>query len=275
MNNLSSDQESSNKAMHPAFAREKFLLAQKHFSLQQKYYVRDENDNAILFVERPSHLLRNLGALLLAVFAGVLSSLAIVGIGAFISQQLERGTVAAQVIGVLVVAFALLALAGVAFVVLVKMSKKRHVTIYDNDKLTTELLKIFQDKKVEFLTATFTVAFPDGQVLALFQKNYLWNLFRKRWYCTTPDGKPLFTAMEDSVLKSILRRLLGPLFGILRTNFVFLKGDGAFDESLGQFNRKFTLRDKYVLDMTEDRRMFIDRRLAVAMAVMLDTGERR
>ncbi|MDH5639457.1 MAG: hypothetical protein OEZ04_13305, partial [Nitrospinota bacterium] len=92
---------------------------------------------------------------------------------------------------------------------------------------------------------------------------------------TTPNGAPLFTAIEDSGLKSILRRLLGPLFGLLRTNFLFLKGDGAFNECLGEFNRKLSLTDKYVLDLTADRKKEIDRRLAVAMAVMLDTGERR
>jgi hypothetical protein len=44
---------------------------------------------------------------------------------------------------------------------------------------------------------------------------------------------------------------------------------------IGEFNRKFSLFDKYVLDMSADRSLELDRRMAVALAVMLDTGERR
>ncbi|WP_279384179.1 hypothetical protein [Geotalea toluenoxydans] len=41
------------------------------------------------------------------------------------------------------------------------------------------------------------------------------------------------------------------------------------------FNRSFTILDRYVLDMTQDNGQRIDRRLALAMGVLLDTGERR
>jgi hypothetical protein len=44
---------------------------------------------------------------------------------------------------------------------------------------------------------------------------------------------------------------------------------------LGEFNRKFTLLDRYVLDLSRDRSNYLDRRIAIALGVMLDTGERR
>jgi hypothetical protein len=44
---------------------------------------------------------------------------------------------------------------------------------------------------------------------------------------------------------------------------------------VGEFNRKFTLLDRYVLDLSRDEERALDRRVAVAMGVMLDTGERR
>jgi hypothetical protein len=65
------------------------------------------------------------------------------------------------------------------------------------------------------------------------------------------------------------------MFGLLRTNFIILAGDGSDRRELGQFNRKFTLFDSYVLNMSTDPEQTIDRRLAVAIGVMLDTGERR
>jgi len=76
---------------------------------------------------------------------------------------------------------------------------------------------------------------------------------------------------EDSIVLSLLRRLI--FFGMLRTNFVFLQF--GTEQNLGEFRRRFTILDRYVLDLSHDRIGLIDRRLAVATAVMLDTAERR
>jgi hypothetical protein len=46
-------------------------------------------------------------------------------------------------------------------------------------------------------------------------------------------------------------------------------------EVFGEFNRKFTLLDRYVLDLSLDPDRTFDRRFALALGVMLDTGERR
>ena len=88
-----------------------------------------------------------------------------------------------------------------------------------------------------------------------------------------PDGTTLYLAKEDSVILSLLRRLIGPLMGILRTNFIIVRGDS--EDVVGEFNRKFTILDRYVLDLKADRNRLFDRRVALALGVMLDTGERR
>ncbi len=88
-----------------------------------------------------------------------------------------------------------------------------------------------------------------------------------------PDGTVLYMAKEDSIILSLLRRLVGPLLGFLRTNFIICRGDS--DEVIGEFNRKFTILDRYVLDLKADRTRSLDRRVGLALGVMLDTGERR
>jgi hypothetical protein len=65
------------------------------------------------------------------------------------------------------------------------------------------------------------------------------------------------------------------MFGLLRTNFVIVSGANASGQVLGEFNRKFTLFDRYVLDLSPDATRSLDRRVALALGVMLDTGERR
>ena len=240
----------------------KFLVAQKHMSISQKYTVWDEHDNAVLYVERPSHVMKSLMAILGAVVAGGLAW------GAFgtASAYVPKGPAQDGLI-------VLTVLAGLAamLMALVRFMPKRHISFFSDEARTDKLFEVLQDKNFELLTATYTMIDTAGQTLVKFRKNYLSNIFRKRWHCTDPGGRMLFVALEDSVLKSILRRLFGPLFGLLRTNFHFMTGE----RKLGEFNRKMTLLDKYVLDLSDDRMNALDRRIAIAMGVMLDTAERR
>src|SRR2546430_1415276 len=155
----------------------------------------------------------------------------------------------------------------------IALSVKRHVTFYRDQSKREKLLDILQDKKFQPITMTYTVRDARGRKLAKLGKNWLFNAVRKRWYVWGPDGRVLFLAKEDSIILSLLRRFLGPLFGVLRTNFIFLPA--GTDDVIGEFKRKFTILDRYVLDMTADPQRLMDRRLAIALGVMLDTGERR
>ena len=54
-------------------------------------------------------------------------------------------------------------------------------------------------------------------------------------------------------------------------NFEILAGDQA----IGRMDRKFQLRDRYVLDLSGDPEKKLDRRLAIALAIGLDTLQNR
>lgn len=251
--------------INPAFNRDKFLLRQKLLSIGEKYYVWDEQGQVILFMERPAHLAQNL----IAVFAALGA-----GFGVFILAMFLVSIVPSNS-GVAAFLFLIGLIGAIAafFIVFIRLMVKRNLTIYSDDTKKESLLQVYQDKKVEFLVATYTVKDATGELLARFRKNYLYDIFRKQWNCYNPDGSMLCMAKEDSILFSILRRLFGPFFGVLRTNFIIVSPNT--ERLLGEFNRKFTLLDRYVLDMTADSDRLIDRRIAVALGVMLDTGERR
>jgi len=248
----------------PAFDRDTFLLRQQLLKISEKYDVGDEQGNKLIFVERPAHLLRNLGALLAgaAILFGGMAGLAALPSSAAGSAA----TAWLVVIGMLII------LVG-AFAAGIAISAKRHVTFYRDESKRERLLDILQDKKFQPITMTYTVRDARGRPLARLGKNWLFNMIRKRWYVWAPDGRVLFLAKEDSVILSLLRRFLGPLFGLLRTNFIFLPA--GTEDVIGEFKRKFTILDRYVLDMTADPQRLMDRRIAVALGVMLDTGERR
>ncbi len=248
----------------PAFARDVFLLRQQVLKISEKYDVCDEQGNKVVFVERPAHLLQGLGAILAGIVAAIL-----VGGGFAALADFAKGTAFETVFVILafVGGFAALVVVGVG------LSAKRHVTLYRDQSKRERLLEILQDKKWQPITATYTVRDPAGHTIALFWKNYLYSLLRKRWYVKAPDGTVLYLAKEDSVILSLLRRVIGPLFGVLRTNFIIVRPES--EEVVGEFNRKFTILDRYALDLKADARRTFDRRVALALGVMLDTGERR
>jgi len=247
-----------------AFNRDIFLLRQKHLSINQKYQVSDEQGNAILFVERPTYFFRTLFALGVAWI--VMMGVYLMGM-ALAAASVQQGSVGGLTLVVILAA-------PVSFVVVaMALSKKRHVTFYRDESRTQKMFDVLQDKKVQFPMRTYTVRDASGRPLASFKKNYLYNIFRKRWEMRAPNGSVMCVAKEDSIILSLLRRVIGPLWGLLRTNFIITRGES--DTVMGEFKRKFTILDRYVLDLTADRRRDLDRRLGLALGVMLDTGERR
>jgi uncharacterized protein YxjI len=243
-----------------AFDRDVFLLRQRVFTIASKYEVWAEDGTPILYVERPTYPTRTLLAYLVA----VMTTLTIMG---WSTGSLTReGSGLIILLSVPVAAFLFLMIS-------MSLRPRRHVTIYRDESRRETLLRVIQDQRVAFLTRTYTVVTSTGETLAVLRKTYLHNIVRKRWYVTAPGGAPLAMAIEDSIVLSLLRRIIGPLLGFLRTNFVLVRGQDA--EIFGEFNRKFTLLDRYVLDLSADSARTFDRRVAVALGVMLDTGERR
>lgn len=254
-----------------AFNHDKFLLRQKLMTIGSKYVVWDERQQPILFIERPLYFWRNLLAAFSAAICFLVSAPLAVVVGLGIGQVLHQ-----DVVGVVSAIVFLIAAVALTFAVGIILSPKRHIDFYADESRTELLLKILQDKKFHVIVATYTVLTPAGELLGRMRKNYLYNVFRKKWDVFGAGGERIAVAREDSLILSLLRRFLGPFFGILRTNFVILTpGEDGQERVRGEFNRKFTLFDRYVLDVSRDRPRTIDRRLAVALGVLLDTGEHR
>ena len=244
----------------PSFDRDVFLLRERVLSISSKYEVWAEDGTPIAYVERPTYPVRTL----LAYAAGAIAAFIVLGWVASASSNASVNALAA-LFG--------WALALAAFMV-VSMSARplRHVTVYRDDSRREILLRVLQNQRVAVLVRTYTVTTGAGTTLARLGKSHLHNIVRKRWTIADPEGRLQALAIEESIVLSILRRVLGSLFGVLRTNFLFVRPDGGV---LGEFNRKFTVLDRYMLDLTADEDRALDRRIALATGIMLDTGERR
>ena len=250
----------------PAFDRDKFLMRQKVMSINEKYFVYDEAGAPLIFIERPRHLLRNLGAALLGFIAGIIAMVVFGGASTALGETTTAGT--------LLAILSPMAFFATFLVVAMGLSKKRHISFHRGDAATGEkLMECKQEKKFEIITSTYTLRDAKGRALAMFRKNFLYNIFRRRWQVKSIGGTTIALAKEDSIIKSLLRRVLGPMMGLLRTNYVIMHPNGT--PQYGAFNRTFTILDRYVLDLGLDRERKLDRRVALALGVLLDTGERR
>lgn len=243
------------------FAHDRFLLRQRHLAWNEQYDVRDAQDIPLLTVDRPARLMTSM---LVAVVAG-LGFLVVAAV--FVTLGLSMG----EDYVIAIVMSGMMAATAVAILIARLLAGRRDVSVRSADG-TQVLVAVRQDRGFQPVIATFTIEDGDGRILARLRKNYLGNLLRRTWQCRDDAGEPICTVVEDHVVLALIRRLLGPLFGLLRRNYVFIGPDGRV---LGRFNRRFTLLDRYVLDLTPDLDADIDRRVAVALGIMLDSGERR
>jgi hypothetical protein len=265
------DSEDGAGKLHPTLDRDRFLLRQKVIAISEKYVVWDDEERPILYIERPAHFWRNvLGALAVACFL-IIS----IGLSIFIGSVLAR-SVQPEWIAVVVSVILILATLVAAVVLTIKLSPKRHISFFTDESKERLILQVLQDKKFQPIVATYTVLTPEGDVVGRMKKNYLFNFFRRKWDVYDPTGALVLIAREDSLLLSLLRRFLGPMLGLLRANFILVVPRAGLGEiTRGEFNRNLTLFDRYVLDLSRDRPRMIDRRLAIALGVLLDTGESR
>lgn len=249
------------------FERDKFLVKQKRVAISAQYYIADDSGKDIAFAHRPLALVQMMLLIFVVVIWVFIALLAgIVVADAVLGRAADQNAITGVSVGFVLIGAGIL-------VIFRFMAPKRHVTFYRSQQMTERLMTVRQDFRFAITRADYSVLDKEGQTLAVLRKNYLYNVIRKRWYISDGAGRPLCIAIEDSILLSILRRYAGSLLGLLRTNFVIMTPD--FQTVLGEFNRKLTLFDKYVLDLTSDPDRTLDRRVALALGVMLDTGESR
>jgi uncharacterized protein YxjI len=253
------------EGLDPAFALDRYLFQQRMLTVSEKYEIQDEEGSPVLFVERPAHALRNGLALIAGLLAGLLAGGLVFGLAMAVLPDEPPPAVVAVVVTLAVVA-GFLALAFTASF----LEEKRHIGFYRDDTKAERLLEVQQDQKLAWFTPTFTVTDEGGRPIAHVHKNLIADILRKKWVVRRPDGGVILVAKEDSVLRAILRRFVSKLFLL---NFILCRGET--DDVIGKFDRKFTIRDRYVLDLTPDRARILDRRIALAIGVLLDTGERR
>jgi hypothetical protein len=163
----------------------------------------------------------------------------------------------------------------VAYVRQKRMALKEDIGFYADEDEAQELFRIKARQIIE-VGGRYDVTAAGGERIGVLEKVFGKSLLRSTWRILDASEQEVATVHERSYPMAILRRAIdfvpdvGGLIPI-PYNFDFLV-DGAV---VGRMDRKFQLRDRYVLDLTGDAERRIDRRLGIALAIGLDTLQNR
>jgi uncharacterized protein YxjI len=163
----------------------------------------------------------------------------------------------------------------VAFVRQRKLAIKEDIRFYGDEGETQELFRISARQWLDTGGSRYDVVAADGARIGVLHHLFK-SILRTTWSVQDGDERELAIARERSQIGAVARRLIDFVpdvggFIPIPYNFDVLAGE----EVIGRIDRKFQLRDRYVLDLTGDPEKRIDRRLAIALAVGLDTLQNR
>jgi hypothetical protein len=163
----------------------------------------------------------------------------------------------------------------IAYVRQRKLAMKEDIRFFADEGETREVFRIAARTWLDTGGSRYDVVAADGEKIGVLHHTFK-SILRTTWSIQDPNEQELAIARERSQATAVLRRLIdfvpdvGGLIPI-PYNFDILAGE----QVIGKMDRKFQLRDRYVLDLSADTGKVLDRRLAIALAIGLDTLQNR
>jgi hypothetical protein len=166
--------------------------------------------------------------------------------------------------------------APIAYVRQKKLKIKEEIRFFADEGETQELFHIKARTWLDTGGSKYDVVDAQEGQIGLLEHLFKQSLFRSTWRISNAADEEVATAQERSLPLAVLRRVIDfvPDYGGLIPipyNFDILRGS----QPIGRMDRKFKLRDQYVLDLSGDTEKTLDRRLAIALAIGLDTLQNR
>lgn len=164
----------------------------------------------------------------------------------------------------------------VAFVRQRRMKIKEEIHVFRDQNEDEELFRIKARSALDMGGATYDVFEPGGAAIGALAHHFKASLLRTTWAVLDSGGTEVLRATEANQFLALLRRIKDFIpyadWFPIPYNFLLLSPDGR---ELGHYRRILQLRDQYVLELPGDPGRTVDRRLAVALAIGLDTLQNR
>jgi len=164
----------------------------------------------------------------------------------------------------------------VAFVRQKKLAIKEHIRFCADENEAQELFHIQAQTWLDTGGSRYDVVDAQDGKIGLLHHVFGKSLLRTTWNVSNAAGEDVAVARERSQAMAILRRgidFVPDIGGLIPIPYNFDISSG--EQVIGKMDRKFQLRDRYVLDLSGDPDKKLDRRLAIALAVGLDTLQNR
>jgi hypothetical protein len=164
----------------------------------------------------------------------------------------------------------------IAFVRQKKLAVKEHIRFFADESESQELFSIRARSWLDTGGSRYDVDDAHDGRIGVLEHVFGKSLLRSTWRVSNAQEEEVAIARERSTAAAILRRgidFVPDIGGLIPIpyNFEILAGDTR----IGRMDRKFQLRDRYVLDLSGDPEKRLDRRLAIALAIGLDTLQNR
>ena len=164
----------------------------------------------------------------------------------------------------------------IAYVRQKKLAVKEHIRFCADEGETQELFHIRAQTWLDTGGSRYDVVDAQDGKIGLLHHVFGKSLLRTTWNVLNAAGEEVAVAQERSQAMAILRRgidFVPDVGGLIPIPYNFdLLSAG---QVIGRIDRKFQLRDRYVLDLSGDPDKKLDRRLAIALAIGLDTLQNR
>lgn len=134
------------------------------------------------------------------------------------------------------------------------------------------ILEVAENRRLLPIHRSFTVSTADGDPIARCSKGTYPLLFGARWTCDLADSSPLFEVRDARGIAGLPSRALRQATGGPRSGYVFRRVDLADGEPLGVIVKAGHGVDTVVLDLAADSTPTIDRRVGLALAVLVESG---
>jgi uncharacterized protein YxjI len=163
----------------------------------------------------------------------------------------------------------------IAFVRQKKMAIKEDIRFFADESESQELFRLKARSVLDTGGSRYDVNAADGSAIGMLHHVLRQSLLRSTWKINDASGSEIATAQERSLPMAIARRLIdfAPYGEYIPIPYNFdVLTDGRV---IGHLNRKFQLRDSYILDVSGDHERRLDRRLGIALAIGLDALQNR
>jgi len=163
----------------------------------------------------------------------------------------------------------------IAYVRQKKLAIREDIRFYADEQETRELFRIKARTVFDIGGARYDVNVGEERI-GVLDHMFKQSLLRSTWTVRDGNEDELMIARERSLFGAIARRAIDfvpDIGGLIPIpyNFDFL-ADGTV---VGGMDRKFQLRDRYIVDIGGDHDKRVDRRLVIALAIGLDSLQNR